>query len=318
VRLRRSRSHSVWAASSVLVLCTGIARAGHAQACCAGGAAVTPGRLELYEQGLMGLELKAGEVFGAFDSGGRFAPLPPQASELDLEQDLFGVVRVLERGQVSVLLPLVETRRTSGGLTDFGGGIGDVNAAVRYDVTLAGDSRVVPGVALLAGATFPTGKPADAAGLGPLASGATGIGAYQINAGLALEQVFGPWLVNATGIVAQRTARTVGPEGNQVHERLAAQTSWLAALAYTFPSDIALAVSASYLMEGNATINGVEDAGTGHRLPTLTLSGLVPLRASWRLDGGVFGVLPLRSVGLNQPASIGLFVTVLRSWNSWI
>ncbi len=275
---------------------------------------MTPGRLALHEVALVGTQWKAGDVLGSFDGAARYIPSPPGASELDLEQDVFGAVRVLRRGQVALLVPFVETRRTSSGLSGFGGNIGDVNASARYDFTLAGASAVVPGIAALAGMTLPTGQPPDAPNLGPLATGATGVGALQINAGAAVEQTFGPWLVNATGIVAQRTARTVGALPNQVHERLGPQWTFLVAVAYTFPSDVALAASASYLVEGNATIDGVEAYGTAHRLPTLTLSGLLPLSDEWRLQGGIFDNLPLAPLGLNQSAAVGLFVTVVRSW----
>jgi hypothetical protein len=262
----------------------------------------------------VGVESKAGVVVGSFDRAGRFVSNPSGFSETDLEQDVFGAVRVLRGGQVSVLVPFVETRRTSAGLTDFGGGLGDVNMAARYDFVEAGASRFVPGIALLAGLTVPTGKPPDAANLGPLDAGATGIGAVQINAGLALEQVFGPWLVNVAGIAAQRTARTVGSAPEQVHERLGTQWTFLAALAYTFPNDWAAAATASYSVEGDATIDGASQGGTAHRLPTLTISGLLPIDDVWRLEGGASLVPPIGSLGLNQPASAGLFATLVRSW----
>lgn len=308
----RSRKH-------LLVLCASLACAtfsgrAQGQACCAGTGAVTPGRLALHETALVGTQAKAGDVSGSFDASGHYTPSPSGASELDLEQDIFGAVRVLGRGQVALLVPFVETRRASQGLSEFGGNVGDVNASLRYDFTLAGASTVIPGKAALAGITLPTGTPSDAPSLGPLATGATGIGAFQINAGAAVEQTFGPWLVNATGIVAQRTARTVGTAPNQVHERLGSQWTLLVAFAYTFPSEVAIAASASYLIEGDATINGVDSAGTGHRLPTLGLSGVVPLSDTWRLQGGIFDNVPIASWGLNQPAALGLFVTGVRSW----
>jgi hypothetical protein len=302
-----------------LVLCASLACAtfsgrAHGQACCAGTGAVTPGRLALHEVALLGMQWKAGDVLGSFDAGSHYTPSPSGASELDLEQDIFGAVRVLGRGQMALLVPFVETRRTSQGLAEFGGNIGDVNASVRYDFTLAGASTVLPGIAALAGLTLPTGTPPDSPRLGPLATGATGIGAYQINAGAAVEQAFGPWLLNATGIVAQRTARTVGSAPNQVHERLGSQWTLLVAIAYTFPNEVAIAASASSLIEGNAAINGVNSAGTGHRLPTLTLSGVVPLSDTWHLQGGMFDNVPIAPWGLNQPAALGLFVTGVRSW----
>jgi hypothetical protein len=214
--------------------CVVAATRAQGQACCAAAGVVTPARLAPDELALVGTQWKVGDVLGSFDPAGRYASSPPAASELDFEQDIFGAARLLGRGQVALFVPVVETRRTSLGQSEFGGGIGDVNASVRYDFTLAGGSPIVPGLAGLAGVTLPTGTPPDAPNLGPLATGATGIGAYQINAGAAVEQTFGPWLVSATGIVAQRTARTVGVAPNQVHERLAPQWTALAVAAYTF------------------------------------------------------------------------------------
>ncbi len=240
----------------------------------------------------MGVQAKAGLVPGSFDEGGHYVSSPTGANELDLEQDVFGAIRVLKRGQIALLVPLIETWRTSLGTSEAGGGIGDVNANVRYDFIFAGASRYVPGLAALAGVTFPTGTPPDAPGLGALATGATGIGAYQINLGLAAEQTFGPWSLNATGLVAQRTARTVGSGASAVSETLGVQWTVLIAAAYTFENDAALALSASEVIEGDATIDGADSPNSGRRLPTITLSGLVPLTDAFRLQGSILRQSP--------------------------
>lgn len=206
----RSRGAPLAVAALGLAAALLAAPSARAQACCAGSGAVTPGRLGLHEVALVGFQAKAGSVAGSYDIGGDYVRSPPGAGELDLEQDIFGSVRVLERGQVALLVPLIETWRNLAGLSASGGGIGDVNASARYDVTLAGASRTIPGVAALAGLTLPTGTPPDSSNAGKLATGATGIGAYQFNLGIAVEQTVGAWLVNATGVVAERTARTVG------------------------------------------------------------------------------------------------------------
>jgi hypothetical protein len=294
-------------AGATALLATTAARG---QACCAGSGAVTPARLAPHEVALVGAEAKAGAVIGSYDTQARYVPSPPGAHELDLEQDLFGALRVLRRGQVALLLPFVETWRSSLGLSEAGGGIGDVNASIRYDFTVAGASRVVPGIAVLAGVTAPTGKPADAQGIGALATGATGIGAWQFNVGLAIEQAFGPWLVSATAIVAARTARTVGT----VHERLAPQWTALLAAAYVFTNEWAVAAAASYALEGDATVNGKDAPGTAHRLPTLSLSAVAPLGDTWRLQGAIFDDPQISTIGLNQPADAGGSLTVVRSW----
>jgi len=285
------------------------------QACCAGSGAVTPGRLALHENALVGLEAKIGAVPGSYDFRGTYVPYPPGAGEIDLEQDAFGAVRIFKRGQVALLVPLVETWRSSLGRSELGGGIGDINASVRYDFTTAGSSRTVPGLAALGGVTFPTGKPADATGIGALATGATGVGAYQLNFGIAVEQTFGAWLVNATGIIAGRTARTVGSSGpSAVDEQLAPQWTLLAAVAYTFPNDWAAALSASYAFEGDATVNGADAADTSHRLLTVSLSGVAPLSDVWRLQGAVFDNPPIDQLGLNLTADVGASLTLVRSW----
>jgi hypothetical protein len=278
----------------------------HAQACCAGGSAVTPGRLELHEDALVGAQARTGVVFGSYDQNGRYIASPSGDSEVDLEQDVFGAVRVLRRGQVALLVPLVETERaTPLDGSHFGGGFGDVNLSVRYDFLLAGQSRYVPGVALLAGVTFPTGTPIESARRDV---DATGVGAFQGNLALALEQTFGPWLVNATGLVAGRTAR--------FGETLGAQVTLLAAGAYTFDNDAAVALALAFAFEGDATVSGGSSLPfTSKRLTTVTVSALWPVTDSWRLLGGLFLNPPLGSLGVNQLTTGGLTLGVIRSWS---
>jgi hypothetical protein len=279
-----------------------------AQACCAGGSAVTPARLEPHEDALAGAELRTGTVLGSYGTDGRYVGNPPGATEFDLEQDLFGAVRVLRRGQFALLVPFVETQRQTqrdGG--HIGGGVGDINASVRYDFLLAGESRYVPGVALLAGVTLPTGRAPESA-TAPLAVDATGIGAWQANAALALEQIYGPWLINATAIVAKRTAR--------FGQTLGTQVTLLAAGAYTFDNDAAVALSASYAFEGDATSSdGTSVPDSSKRLTTLSLSVLWPLSDTWRLSGGLYLEPPISGLGSNQPSVTGLTLTVIRSWS---
>jgi hypothetical protein len=267
---------------------------------------VTPGRLELHEDALVGVQLKAASVIGSYQPGGRYVASPPGDVEGDFEQDLFAAWRLTRRGQVTWLIPIVETMRgTPQDGTHVGGGIGDVNASIRYDFTLSGQSRWMPGVALLAGVTFPTGRAPEQASP-PLAVDATGIGALQGNLALAAEQTFGPWLVSATGMVAMRTPR--------FGEQLAPQVTLLAAAAYTFASDLAIALSASYAFEGDATSSSGPVPDSSRRLTALTLSGLWPVSDNWRLLAGLFVDPPVDQVGSNQPASSGVTLTVIRSW----
>jgi hypothetical protein len=279
----------------------------HAQACCAGASAVTPGRLEIHEMSLVGTQLRAASVLGSYFVDSTYHASPPGTPEFDLEEDVFGAVRVLGNGQIALLVPFEETyRRTPIDGGHFGGGVGDVNASARYDFVLAGQSRVVPGIALLAGVTLPTGTPPDAAHQ-PLVVDETGIGAYQASAALALEQTFGPWLANATAMVAKRTERA--------GETLGTQFTFLAAGAYAFPNDAALALSVSYAFEGDATTStGADVPQSARRLAVVSVSGLWPLSDTWRASAATFLDPPISSIAANQPAQAGFALTLIRSW----
>src|SRR5512140_3672288 len=134
-------------------------RGARAQACCAGGSALTPGRLAPHESILVGAQARVASVFASFDSNGHYATSPAGTSEVDLEQDAFAAVRFLKRAQAALLVPIVEThRQTQANGAEFGGFFGDANVSARYDFTIAGESKVVPGIGLLAGLTLPTGR----------------------------------------------------------------------------------------------------------------------------------------------------------------
>jgi hypothetical protein len=286
----------------------------HSQACCAGAAAVTPARLAVNEDGLAGFQIRAADLFGSFSRDGKY--VAASATEGDIEEDFFAGLRVARRAQVALLVPAIQTYRRARGIggviSDFGGGLGDVNLSGRYDFVLSGESSVVPGIAALAGLTLPTGRPPESsdAERHPLAADATGIGAYQLNLGLSLEQTTGPWLFGVIGLYARRTTRTVGP----AKISLGAQWMLIAAGAYTFANDAALALVLSYSVEGNTEADGVERSMSSRRIPELALAGLYPLSDKWRLRGGLFATPPVSDLGRNTPASIGVALGVVRTW----
>lgn len=304
------------AASALLIAGLVLARsnAARAQACCAGTGVVTPARLALHEAALAGVQLKAALEYGSFDQLGKYHALSHGASEQDYEQDLFASLRLSTHAQAAVLVPLIETHRRVPGITQTGGGFGDINLNARHDFTFAGASRMVPGIGLLAGLTLPSGTPPDSPNVGVLAAKATGIGAFQGNLALALEQTFGPWLLNLTGAVADRSSRTVTHAGASVHSQLAPQFTLLAAVAYVLDDGRALALSASYATEGDAKIDGTRVPDSGHRLTTLTLGGLWPLSDSVRLQAGSFWNPPINGTSLGEPALAGASATAIYAW----
>jgi hypothetical protein len=281
-----------------------------AQACCAGTGALTPGRLALHEDALVGVGARAADGIGSWDDSGNYTRTPAGTRELDFEQDVFGAVRILGRGQLALLVPFVETERKAGGRSELGGGVGDVNLAARWDFTLAGRSRYVPGIAALAGVTAPTGRPPDSAQK-PLATDATGIGAWQLTGGLALEQIYGNWLFDLTGLVQKRTSRSAQGVSTTLGTRFTA----LAGAAYVFEGGVALAAFASYAVEGRAEVDGQTVDGTAQRATQFGLSGVAPFAEQrWRVQASVFLDPPLNSFGENQPALVGASVTLVRAF----
>ncbi len=271
---------------------------------------LSPGRLELHESALVGLQTKVTGAIGSFGPDGSFSPEPKGTSEVDFEQDLIATLRVLSRGQVTVLVPLMETYRRVPGITDAGGGIGDIVVNARWDATLAGTSRIVPGIAVLAALTLPTGVPPDQA-THVLSADSTGRGMVQGALGLSLEQTFGPVLVNLTGSATLHTARTV----MGVHSLLGPSFNAFAALGYSFAAGPVAAVTASYTASLDSQTNGADQPDSAERQLRLFVSGGYSITDAWRIQGGIFADPPAAQLGQNQSvAGVGFSATVFRTW----
>ncbi len=281
-----------------------------AQGCCAGSGAVTPARLASHEDGLVGVQLRATRLLGSFNDGGAVSSSPGGTSELALEENLFGAIRVLRRGQLALLAPVLQTRRRAGRLSALGGGSGDVNASARYDFVFAREEVYVPGIAVLVGLTFPTGTAPEAASR-PLATDATGVGAFQGTLGLALEQSRGPWLVGVSALLAKRTSRSV----QGVDTTLGAHGTLLVTTTYAFHGGAAVAALVSYGVEARAVVNGSDVEGSARRIPLLSLSWTLPLGEDWRIHQSLFLTPPLPGAGRNSPTNLGATFGVVRSWS---
>ena len=280
-----------------------------AQACCAGASVLTPARLTPLDDALVGIQLKGARVVGSFDPSGRYVSAPAGATETDLEQDLIGTLRVFGRGQLTLSVPILQTIRSAGGPSEIGGGLGDIALSGRYDLVIAGEHRWIPGIAILAGVVFPTGKPLESASLA-LGSDSTGTGAFQGTVGLSVEQIWGHLFANLTALALQSAPRHVG----SISETLGFQVTASIAGGYIFDNGGALALTLVEMRSADAIQNGsrVTDSARGKTL--FGLAGAFPLGGRWRIQGSVIGDLPFQSMGVNEPASLGLSVLVMRTW----
>lgn len=287
-----------------------------AQACCAGGAVMTPTRLALHEDFAVGLQLRTRSNGGSFDSRGQYAGT--SGEEQIFEQDLAGSFRFAGRGQAGAVLPMIETHRSVGGVSDTGGGLGDLALTARYDLLLATEALYWPGFGILAAATLPTGRASDQA-THALATDATGAGTYDLTIGVDVEKVAGHAYVAINAWATHRFDRTLtlsapGTPTTTIREAFGTRLTLLAVAGYVFDSEAALGAYVNLMNEGSATINGAEDPTTQLRLTTAGLAGVLPVRDRWRLQGALFSDLRWSHWGRNEPAGLGLTASLIRVW----
>src|SRR5262252_862997 len=213
--------------------------------------------------------------------------------------------------QVGLWAPFVQTSRQAGGLSGFGGGLGDVAANARFDAIDAGTRGHWPGVALLASLSFPTGQAPDQGGPDdPLSTSGTGTGSFEGNVGVALEEIIGQGFVSVAGWAAKRTARSA----NGVEQSFAPRLSALLSGGYTFGHDVTVGAFASALRQGdNHDANG-PIANSGVALVTAGGALALPFWQVWRLQSTLFTDLPIAGWGQNQTVGFGGTVAVIRSW----
>lgn len=290
-----------------LAIALGPARA-LAQACCAAPSLVIPSRLLRHEAYGVGVQLRGRGVFGSFGADGAFA----RAGDGDVEtaQELFASARPFARAQFAVLVPFIETRRQAAGLTDVGGGVGDVRAAGHIELTRAGERPYVPGLALLLGASLPTGTAPDQA-QGVLAADATGTGAWEGSVGLELDQRFESAFVTVAGAVGQRAPR----EASGVSQSFAPRFTAVVSGGYVLQNDVALGAFATALHQGPSRAEGAELPGSALSLVTAGLAATFPTGESWRAQATTSVDCPVSGWGRNQPTGAGLAVSMLRLWN---
>jgi hypothetical protein len=213
----------------------------------------------------------------------------------------------VDRLQLGLAIPFVETNRVSSPLSDFGGGLGDISASARYDFIYAAESAHVPGLALTGGVTAPTGRPPEQAHDSLLAD-ATGTGAWQGALGGSVEQVLATsFIVSLNGQASLSSARTVG----SIHEQLGPTFLGLLALGY-FRGDSALALALSTTQSLKASENGATVPGTTRGWTTVSLTGGTPITDAWRVQASVNYDLPFW--GSNHIAGLGGTLTLLRVW----
>lgn len=318
----RSSVRVAASAAAAAIAIAAFAPRAQAQACCGAATAVSPGRLTMAESFLVGGLVRVLRPIGTFGSADSIESdrtwhrAEAGTSDWDTALDLFATARFARKGQVTLVVPLVENWRATAAHSSHGGGLGDVRIAARWDFTRAGASKTIPGIAVLAGLTFPTGRAADDPAVDDvLRAKATGTGRYSGSIGVGLEQSFGPWLVLVQALVSRSLTRHVDVGGGQtLSSQPGTALTTTAALAYGFDNDAALGAFATYEVEADATIDGVRSEGSGSALTTVGLAWVYPFSDSYRLQGALTTNPPISGFGRNRPGGPAMSVTFIRAW----
>ena len=281
-----------------------------AQACCAAGAAVSPGRLALHEKALLGVQLTPAWGLGSYDAESTFHGKAKGTKQMDLTLTPFITLKLVDRLQWGINVPFVmSVRKGETSEAEVGGGVGDATTNLRYDFIRDGEYRYVPGIAMLGAVSAPTGRTPESA-RNMLGSDATGLGVWQFGGGLWCERSFEKWLLTGALLVTLRSARTVADFKSQ----LSPQVTGILAVGYSFSHNWGLAVFGSYSTEGRAKIDGERIDGTVKRLLRLNLASSFTWRDVWRFQAGAFINPPVDQVAQNQLSSTGFSFTMMRSW----
>ena len=299
---------SAAAALAAALVALAAPRTARAQACCGGASAIGTTRLAPHEDAVIGVSARATWLYGSMRHDGAYVAAPDGVLDLGFEQSVLGTLRVLRHGQLSAVVPVVQTYRMLPGRAEAGAGLGDVQLGARYDFIEPGASPTWPGIALAWSLTLPTGRsPEDATS--PLATDATGTGGTAAGADLFLERTFKDVFVQVAGSALWRAPRVVG----DLHPQRGLAFSAFAAGGYSFDNGLVTALTLSYRAELDGRLDGVTVPDSGHEITRAGLAAGYSFSFDWRLQGSVFADVPVAPLSRNHPMSAGVAITLLRS-----
>ncbi len=173
-----------------------------ASPCCSSVVAFGASRLAAWERAAVGVHLGASHERGWWDDAGRLHRLGRGQRQDAFSAELWGLVALSPRLQLSVGLPWHIGLRSAAGIDAIGSAPGDVRLGLRADWAAVGSRPGWPGVALVASLIVPTGRRAEEAGA-DLGADASGRGAFRPAIAAVVEGAVGDlfWRADA-GLVA--------------------------------------------------------------------------------------------------------------------
>ncbi len=261
------------------------ASAAWAGSCCGGGVA-TGLILPRYADSMVDLSFEFEKYDGFWNQNGTYTQDPPGS---DLRQYRFNAgyaKRLGSRWQAGLLVPYVWNDNEYTGLSSRTDGLGDMTLNVWYEAVddmtawkVSSFSDLKPSVLVGTSLLIPTGiSPYDDV---TSSFDVTGRGFYRIDGNVYLDKAIHPWDVSlslAYGTYLERAVnRDYGKYVEPYHKKLGNRGSALLSIGYiyyvgTSGDTLTGSVSASYLDEADATINGLRTPDSGFRKEAIGLS----------------------------------------------
>jgi hypothetical protein len=169
-----------------------------AAACCLSSSAFGIGRLASWENMAFIAGGSAAPVSGRWDGTGVWRPNATDYSEAEWRANIAALVALHPRLQIAGLMPYVMTTKSSAGLSEGAGGLGDSQLSLRYEPVYQGESSFLPEIALTAGLLMPFGRTAIASQT-VLGSDVTGRGAWVPSVAATFEWAHDFWFAQVAG-----------------------------------------------------------------------------------------------------------------------
>lgn len=296
-------AHRLLPAASLLCALVLAAPAAEAAACCSSATSGGVGRLLIWEDFALGLQLSHARSLGQADAAGTLRWNPAGFSDGLTTVMPWGIVRVHERVQLQGWAPLVINDRASAGTSQLATGLGDVGGAARFELLSIGEYQWLPSFAITAGVLAPTGRRVEETSP-PLFAGTTGRGAWGGSIAIEAEYAYLPWFVRFDAN-AFRYASFRRPDTGQRQQYGLVWGASLSGGLEVVPDRLVAAVSARRESEGSLRLDDATIAGSSARLWSLTASLSWRVEPHWTLIGAVTSSVFPDGWNVNRDARLG-------------
>lgn len=280
----------------------------HAAACCVSATSFGVGRLTIWEDAAAGVRINHARILGQWDSAGLLDSNPPGYYEGLTTIEPWAIVRAHERVQVQARVPFLVNDRWSTTASQVAGGIGDVAAAVRFELISIGEYENLPSLAITVGGVAPTGRRVEQTSP-PLFAGTTGLGAWQGSLAIESEYAPLPWFFRLEAGVNVFAPFRRSDTGQQ--EQYAPDVQIALSTGRELEPDKIVAASAlSFEWQDRIALDGTASPNSWAYAIALALSLSVRMKTHWTWVFGVNNSLWPSHFAANRDARVGLSIGV--------